>query len=139
VTGTPPYFYQWRNGGVNLSNGGVYSGVFTNTLALTSVTTNNSGNYSVAITNVAGSVTSSVTSLTVGSLPQLMITAGSPGNFQFNANTITDLTYVVLMTTNLAAPSWTSVATNNTGAGGAINYQTNTANGPNQFYRLEFP
>ena len=139
VTGTPPYFYQWRDNGANLANGGVYGGVFMNTLTLTAVTTNNSGNYTVAITNAAGAVTSSVSVLNIVLPPQLAAAAGSPGNFQLNANTITGLNYVVLTTTNLAAAPWTPVLTNNTGLSGAINFQTNNAGGPNQFYRLVFP
>ncbi len=139
VTGTPPYFYQWRDNGANLANGGNYGGVFTNTLTLTAVTTTNSGNYTVAITNVSGAVTSSVSALNVVMPPPVAAAAGSPGNIQFNANTITDLNYVVLMTTNLAVPSWIPVLTNNTGLSGTINFQTNTAGSPNQFYRLRFP
>jgi hypothetical protein len=46
---------------------------------------------------------------------------------------------VVLSATNLAAPTWTPVLTNNTGLSGVINWQTNTAGGPNQYYRLLFP
>jgi hypothetical protein len=139
VSGTPPFSYQWRDGGANLTNGGVYGGVFTNTLTLTAVATTNSGNYSVAITNVAGAITSSVTALNIVLPPQLTTAAGGPGNFQFNANTITDLNYVVLMATNLTASLWIPVLTNNTGSVGTINYQTNTAGGPIQFYRLQFP
>jgi len=139
VTGTPPYFYQWRDNGSNLANGGVYGGVFTNILTLTAVATNNSGNYTVAITNTAGAVTSSVSALTIVLPPQLAATAGSPGSFQFSANTITGLNYVVLTTTNLAAAPWTPILTNNTGLSGAINFQTNNPGGPDQFYRLVFP
>jgi len=93
----------------------------------------------VAITNVAGAVTSSVSALNIVLPPQLTTTAGSPGSVQFNANTITDLNYVVEMTTNLTAPLWTSVLTNNTGLSGTINFQTNATGSPNQFYRLMFP
>jgi hypothetical protein len=71
--------------------------------------------------------------------PPLAAVIGSPGSFQINANTITDLNYVVLVATNLAAPTWTPVLTNNTSLSGIINWQTNTAGGPNQFYRLMFP
>jgi hypothetical protein len=139
VTGTPPYYYQWRDGGANLANGGVYSGVFTNTLTLTAVNTNNSGSYTVAITNVAGAITSSVTALSVVLPPRLGTATGSPGNFQFNANTITGLNYVVLMSTNLAGSNWTPILTNNTGLTGNINFQTNSAGNPYLFYRLLFP
>jgi hypothetical protein len=139
VTGTSPYAYQWRDGGANLANGGVYGGVFANTLTLTGVATNNAGNYSVIITNIAGAVTSSATALNIALPPQLVITPGSLGSLQFNANTITGLNYVVESTTNLTAPVWIPIQTNNTSPGGVINYRTNSAGILNQFYRLIFP
>ncbi len=51
--------YQWRFGGVNLS------GATTSTLVRNNVTTNNTGNYDVIITNASGSVTSQIAILTV--------------------------------------------------------------------------
>ncbi|MCW5552787.1 MAG: immunoglobulin domain-containing protein [Verrucomicrobiae bacterium] len=59
LTGTVPFRYQWRFNGTNLLNA-------TNaTYAIPSVATNKAGNYSVAITNAAGSATSSNGALTV--------------------------------------------------------------------------
>jgi hypothetical protein len=139
VTGTPPFSFQWRMNGANLANGGVYGGVSTNTLSLASVTTNNIGNYTVAITNVSGAVTSSVAALNIYLPPVVTGGLGSPGTIQFNANTITGLTYVVEMATNLAAPAWTPIQTNNTGTSGAITYQTNAGSDPSAFYRILFP
>ncbi len=139
ATGTAPLAYQWRNGGVNLANGGVYGGVLTDTLTLTSVVTNNSGNYTVVVTNTAGAITSSVSAVTIVVPPLLMAAAASPGNIQISANTVTNLNYVVLMATDLMAPIWTPVLTNNTGLSGVINIPTNTAGSPSQFYRIMFP
>ena len=139
VSGTPPFAYQWRDNGASLTDGGVYGGVFTNTLTLTAVTTTNSGSYAVVITNAAGSITSSVSILNIVLPPQLTGATGSPGSLQFNVNTITGLNYVVQTTTNLSASSWTSVLTNNTGLSGTVNFQTNTTSSPNKFYRLMFP
>ena len=139
VTGTPPYSYQWRDGAVNLANGGAYSGAFSNTLTFKAVATNNSGNYTVTITNIAGAITSSVSALTVVLPPPLAVMSGVPGGFQFNANTITGLNYVVQTATNLTVPLWISILTNNTGLGGTVNYQTNATAGPTLFYRIWFP
>ena len=59
ATGTSPLHYQWRKGGAPIS-------AQTNaTLTLPNVQTNDSGNYTVVITNSAGSVTSAVATLTV--------------------------------------------------------------------------
>ena len=59
VTGTAPLAYQWRKGGAPIG-GATGTNLF---FAVTS--TNDAGSYDVVITNVAGSVTSSVATLTV--------------------------------------------------------------------------
>ena len=138
VTGTPPISYQWRKNGANLANGGVYAGVLTNTLTLTAVTNGNSGNYTVAVTNTGGAITSSVAIVNIATPPTVTAGSGTPGQLQLSANTLTGLTYVVQMATNLDTPVWTPVLTNGTGSTGTINFQTNTTSGPNQFYQLKF-
>jgi hypothetical protein len=57
--GTMPLNYQWLLGGTNIS------GATTNPFVLANVQSTNAGNYSVVITNVAGSVTSSVAALAI--------------------------------------------------------------------------
>ncbi len=59
VIGTPPFSYQWLKGGANIS------GATNSWLYLESATTNDTGVYSVLVTNVQGSVLSSNASLTV--------------------------------------------------------------------------
>ena len=59
ATGTPPLSYQWFFSGTNIA------GATTNPFTLANVQLTNAGNYSVVITNIAGSVTSSAASLTV--------------------------------------------------------------------------
>ena len=66
VTGTPPFGYRWRfqNGIVDTTLGSGQS-----SLTLNNVTTNyNVGNYFVIVTNMAGSVTSRVATLTISDL-----------------------------------------------------------------------
>ena len=60
VCGTPPLYFQWQKNGTNLSDGTNISGSATTNLLLSSTTTNDTGNYTVIITNAWGSVTSSV-------------------------------------------------------------------------------
>ena len=62
--GTAPFSYQWRQGGTNLSDGGMITGATTATLTFSSVLQSASG-LDVVITNAYGSVTSSVAALTV--------------------------------------------------------------------------
>jgi endonuclease/exonuclease/phosphatase family metal-dependent hydrolase len=59
ATGTPPLNYQWFFSGINIA------GAITNPFTLANVQLANAGNYSVVITNIAGSVTSSAAPLTV--------------------------------------------------------------------------
>ena len=93
LTGTPPFSYQWLFNSTNL----LY--VWNATYAIPSVETNNSGNYSVVVSNPAGCVTSSVAMLTVvlsptsqtnyaSSTTTFTVTAFSPEslNYQWQKN-----------------------------------------------------
>lgn len=51
-SGTPPFAYQWRKGGTNIS------GATNSTYTLLTITTNDAASYSVVITNLAGATTS---------------------------------------------------------------------------------
>jgi hypothetical protein len=62
ANGTAPLAYQWRK------DGSAISGATNNIYSLASAATADAGNYSVIITNSAGSVTSSVVALTVSTL-----------------------------------------------------------------------
>ena len=66
--------YQWRSNGVALANGTnvfvagtntIYTGATNNVFTIIGLTTNNSADYTVVVTNLAGSVTSSVAKLFV--------------------------------------------------------------------------
>ena len=59
ATGTAPLSYQWQKGGVNLS------GATNATLTLTNAQATDVGSYVVVVTNAAGSVNSSMVTLTV--------------------------------------------------------------------------
>ena len=61
--------YQWEENGHPLSNSGNVSGANTATLSLTGVTTANSATYSVIISDVYGSISSSPAALTVFYVP----------------------------------------------------------------------
>lgn len=65
VSGSAPFSYQWKKGGALLSDGGNVSGATSDTLTLSNLISGDATNYSVVITNIAGSVTSSVATLTI--------------------------------------------------------------------------
>ena len=73
AVGILPLSYQWQTNGVNLIDGGGIGGSTNNVLTITDVQTNNSGNYTVIVTNIAGSVTSSNAVLTVASPPVIVM------------------------------------------------------------------
>lgn len=69
ATGSAPLGYRWRKNGVNLPIGGRFSGVTNDTLVITGTLTNDTGFYSVFITNSVGSTNVGAT-LTVLSPPE---------------------------------------------------------------------
>ena len=88
---------------------------------------------------MAGAITSSVVAVNIALPPALTAGPISPGVIQLNGNTVTGLNYVVESATNLSMPVWIPILTNNTGVSGAIDFQTNTTNGPVSFYQILFP
>jgi uncharacterized repeat protein (TIGR03803 family) len=66
-----PLSYQWREDGTNLVNAGRISGATNSTLTMTSVSSSDAAIYSVTVTNLAGSATSSNATLTVINPPNI--------------------------------------------------------------------
>lgn len=70
--------YRWRRNGVNLSDGGNISGSGTDTLVFSPVMLEDTGNYSVAITNACSTVFTVGVSVTVGCYPNCDASTGTP-------------------------------------------------------------
>ncbi len=94
ASGTAPYAYQWRFNGTNLV------GQTGSTLSLSGIGAGHGGPYTVVITNVAGSVTSSPATLTVLIPPSLAtqpqsatVIQGGATNFTVLANGTAPLSY----------------------------------------------
>jgi uncharacterized repeat protein (TIGR03803 family) len=99
VSGTPPFYYQWRFNGAGIPNA-------TNAVyAIQAVGATNTGNYSVFVANSAGSATSSDALLTVIAPPTLALQflAGYP---QLSLNGILSSNFVVQYNSNLAGTNW---------------------------------
>jgi sugar lactone lactonase YvrE len=88
VSGSGPFAYQWEKNGTNLTDGGNVAGSKTTNLVLSTVTTNDSGTYTVVITNGYGATASASGTLTVVLTPfilaqpqSLTVTNGLPASF----------------------------------------------------------
>ena len=65
ATGEAPLTYQWQKNSVDLSEGGHYSGVLTDTLTIADADAGDEGDYRCVVTGGCGSVTSNEAALTV--------------------------------------------------------------------------
>jgi hypothetical protein len=90
TSGTAPFTYQWKKDGVSLGAQGTNSAY-----SVYNATTNNSGAYTVVVSNAAGSVTSNSATVTVKpALPPVIsqqpvsaqIAVGLPTNFSVSCN-----------------------------------------------------
>jgi hypothetical protein len=133
VSGSANLFYQWyfntNSAIVNATNA---------TLTLNNVQSTNAGAYSVAVTNVAGSVASTNAFLAVSSgaysTPQLSGVVFTNGTFSLTIAGDSGPDYIVQASTNLI--SWNSIFTNHSPAPPFIWSDTNAGNFNQQFYRV---
>lgn len=100
IAGTPPFTYHWRKNGVNLSDGGRISGSLTATLTLTNLQSTDAAQYSVMVTNEAGTIVSAGANLTVWVPPSITqqpvgktVLGGSSVTFIGNATGTLPLSY----------------------------------------------
>lgn len=125
ATGLQPLSYQWRFNGTNLLNGGQFIGVTTSNLTVLNVQTNNTGDFTVVVTNAHGAVTSSppghltvtpgpaITNAPVSQVVKLgdtvNFTVGASGSvpltyqWRLNSQPITGATNTTLVLTNVSA------------------------------------
>lgn len=105
AVGTPVLAYQWFMGGLPLVdgttvNGSTAAGSTTSKLTLSNTSSNDFGAYHVVITNLYGSVTSSVANLTLAVPPQILaqpdnvvVTNGQTANFSVSVSGSSPITY----------------------------------------------
>ena len=136
ATGLPAPTYQWLKDGTNLA------GATSASLLLNSVTTNQSGLYTVLVANAAGSVTSAPALLTVTSSlfqppPPQSSTAIHSTGFALNLTLEVGRAFRVQGSTDLVV--WTDV-TNFTSTGLAFQFLDAAAtNQTRRFYRVVSP
>jgi hypothetical protein len=128
-----PPGYQW------LKNGEPLTGATNSSLTLTNAQRSDMANYSVMVTNLAGSVTSSVVTLTVTGLTMgfTSVNIDTNGLLVLDFAGLPNTSYSLEATTNLAPPvDWLSLATNSTDLAGLCQFtDSQTTNHPVRFYR----
>ncbi len=140
ATGNAPLNYQWLKAGVPVANGGAISGARTNVLTFIPAATNHTGNYSVIVTNLGGSVTSSLAALNVVPVPSLVLSNSGAGFVLAAGSGAVSNRYIVQRTTNLSPPIvWVPLVTNIIGTNGIIQFNETSTAAPFQFYRVAFP
>lgn len=131
--GVPPLGYQW------LFNGSPLAGQTAPTLSFTNLQPEQSGAYSVVVTNVNGATTSPVVQLTVVAPLVIPLTglAFSGTNLSISVSSLTGLSYTLQFKDSLTDATWTPILPPTPGTGGTLLLQdTNAAALPNRFYRI---
>jgi uncharacterized repeat protein (TIGR03803 family) len=136
-----PLSFQWQENGTNLVDSGNISGSATNALTITGISDSDAANYSVIISNINGSVTSSIVTLTVIDPPIITaqptnvlalpgtnvafgvsLTGSTPFfsyHWQFNGTNIlnaTNATYAIPLVVTNKAGNYSVVVTNAAGS-----------------------
>lgn len=131
AAGTAPYTYQWRKNGSDLN------GKNGPTLALSTVTTNDAGDYTVVVSNTVNSATSSPPArLSVIPVPQLTITRSGPTQVNLDFDQFTGAAYTLEFEDLLSPTGWATWS--NFPSVGVITHQSAVApmtNGPTRFFR----
>jgi hypothetical protein len=133
ATGTGPLSYQWNLNGVALP------GATDSAAALTNAQLTDAGGYSVVVTNIAGSVTSSVALLTVTNPTPVVASVLdgatlTPNGFSFQTSVPLGHTYIVFATPDLQ--TWTPIATNVATTATITFTDPAATNAPQRFYRI---
>ena len=135
ATGTAPLSYQWRFNGVNIA------GATATCYSRNNVQTNDAGTYSVVVTNIAGSVSSSVVLAVVcTNLPPAQpghfdsICRRADGAVQFSMSGTPGSSYIVEWTSDLVG--WSNLCTVSDTNGLFLWVDACATNGGQRFYRM---
>jgi pectate lyase len=134
ASGSASLAYQWF-----FNTNTAIAGATNSTLTLAGVQTTNAGNYSVTVTNTAGSVTSTNAMLTVisgtNAPPQVSGAVITPGAFGLTVTGAAGVDYIVQASTNLV--TWQNLFTNPAATPPFTWSDTNTGNFGLRFYRIQ--
>ena len=129
--GTAPFTYQWRRNGANLS------GKTADTLSIASASAGDAGDYTVVVSNPAGSATNSPAAKLLVRVPAT-VTGGTwqAGHFTTPVQSLSGLTYTLVYKNALTDATWTPILPASTGTGGIVNLIDPNASGTKRFYRV---
>ncbi|HXI69413.1 MAG TPA: immunoglobulin domain-containing protein [Verrucomicrobiae bacterium] len=134
ATGTGPLCYQWSFCGTNLV------GATNAWLSVTNARLAQTGSYTVVITNTAGSAASAATLSVTSPVIALSLApdaAMAPAGFPIQVAVGTNVTYVVLVSTDLQ--TWTPLATNMAATASDVFLDATATNYSQRFYRVMAP
>ena len=127
--GTLPLSYQWR---FNLAD---ISGATSSSYTRSNVQPAHIGSYSVVVSNSAGFTTSSNAALTL-IVPQPVLTMPVAGVMQWQG--LSNLTYTVQTSTNLAQSNWSTLGTA-ASVNATISFTNTPATNTERYYRVVYP
>lgn len=149
AAGAPALGYQWYL--ISGDGTSVAVAAATNaTLAFSTSTTGNSGDYQLVVSNAYGSSMSDIAHLTVLA-PRVLNARAVPGGIQLNCFATAGNSYLLQVATNLIPPvAWTTVSTNLADSRGLVTYlepinqlgprsAVSSTNSVSQFFRLLAP
>ena len=129
ATGTQPLSYQWQFGGTNLA------GATMSSFTKTNVQPTDAGTYTVVITNVAGSVTTSATLQVMAGITISLVSRVGTTN-TVSVQSVAGATYTLEFKDSLSQTNWSKILPNSTGTGGLILLRDPSAPGSERFYRV---
>jgi hypothetical protein len=144
ATGTSPFNYQWVRNGTNLFDGGNISGANSSMLALSNVQPENAGAFSVIVSNIAGTATSTTATLSVlqgseSAIASFLTSTSSPTVNTLRFAAVPGTEHVVQFATNLTDSPWFTISTNIADTFGAWTVTDSTATNAQRFYRTVTP
>jgi hypothetical protein len=135
ASSSSPLTYRWQRNGVNLTDGGHFSGVTTATLTVSNAEPGDAGSYRCVVSNSDGSVNSLQATLTVIDAPVIttqpgsaLVSAGFPATFSVTANGRPPLSYLWLRNGTPVGTDSSTLNLANTAAGDAGPYRVVVSN-----------
>ncbi|HEY5915037.1 MAG TPA: immunoglobulin domain-containing protein [Verrucomicrobiae bacterium] len=130
ASGSDPLSYQWQ------FNGAILPAATSSVYSRTAAAASDAGNYTVVVTNSAGSVTSAPAGLQVLGGLTIAVRDRTTTNTTIGFTSATGLTYTLEYTDSLPVTNWTPILPGVPGNGAPMSLMDTNALVPMRFYRL---